>query len=89
MANEEHLAKLKEGVDAWNRWQKENPDDAPDLSHAALDGQDLQGIVLFGATLNGVSLRKADLRDANLSYSDLGYELKDAYCPRRKRRPRR
>ena len=27
MANEEHLAKLKEGVDAWNRWQKESPDD--------------------------------------------------------------
>ena len=25
MANPEHLAKLKEGVEAWNKWRKDNP----------------------------------------------------------------
>ncbi len=32
MANPEHIAKLKEGVEAWNRWRDENPEIAPDLS---------------------------------------------------------
>ena len=26
MANEEHVAKLKEGVTAWNAWRRENPE---------------------------------------------------------------
>lgn len=26
MANPEHLAKLREGVEAWNAWRKENKD---------------------------------------------------------------
>ncbi len=26
MANPEHLAKLMEGVEAWNKWMEENPD---------------------------------------------------------------
>ena len=34
MANPEHLAKLKQGVDAWNQWRKENPDTKVDLSGA-------------------------------------------------------
>jgi hypothetical protein len=32
MANEEHLARLKHGVDAWNQWRAANPDIVPDLS---------------------------------------------------------
>jgi hypothetical protein len=32
MANQEHLSKLEEGVEAWNRWRKEHPDIRPDLS---------------------------------------------------------
>jgi hypothetical protein len=32
MANDQHVAMIKKGVDAWNRWRGENPDVVPDLS---------------------------------------------------------
>ncbi len=31
MANPEHLAILKQGVEQWNKWKKEHPDVLPDL----------------------------------------------------------
>ena len=42
MANPEHLAKLKEGVEAWNRWRKEFPDIRPLLNGADLRGVDFR-----------------------------------------------
>ena len=36
MANEEHVALLKQGMDAWNAWRDKNPDILLDLSHADL-----------------------------------------------------
>ncbi len=38
MANKEHLAILKQGVDAWNNWRKQDPDVMPDLDGAPLFG---------------------------------------------------
>jgi hypothetical protein len=61
MANEEHVARLKEGVAAWNAWRKENP-----------DGANLRGANLGGADLGGADLMKADLIGANLSQANLG-----------------
>ena len=29
MANEEHLARLKQGVEAWNQWREANPGSVP------------------------------------------------------------
>jgi hypothetical protein len=46
MANEEHLARLKQGVDAWNTWREQNPAVVPDLSEA-----DIGRIHLAGANL--------------------------------------
>jgi len=43
MANPEHLAILKEGVEVWNRWRKEKPLADVDLSEANLVGLDLTG----------------------------------------------
>lgn len=34
MANEEHLAIFRQGVEAWNKWRKENPKIKPDLAYA-------------------------------------------------------
>jgi hypothetical protein len=43
MANPEHLAILKKGVEAWNRWRKEKPLIDVDLSEANLAGLDFTG----------------------------------------------
>jgi uncharacterized protein YjbI with pentapeptide repeats len=72
MANEKHLAILKEGVQAWNRWRGENPAIEPDLRDADLNTLDLGGANfkdcdLSGAGLSGAELSGADLRGANLA----------------------
>jgi hypothetical protein len=36
MANEEHLAQLQQGVEAWNQWREQRPGIQPDLSNANL-----------------------------------------------------
>ena len=47
MANDAHLKILKEGVSAWNKWRKENPDMRPELTESNLIGADLSGADLF------------------------------------------
>ncbi len=72
MANPEHLAKLKEGVEAWNKWREENPDVKPDLKGADLSDADLFKANLCGANLRGANLSGRDLRGANLIAAYLG-----------------
>jgi uncharacterized protein YjbI with pentapeptide repeats len=76
MANDEHVAILKKGKDAWNAWREENPDIRPDLtkvdlSEAYLSGADLRAADLFEANLHGASLEKVDLSGANLRAASL------------------
>ena len=88
MANDEHVAILKQGVAAWNAWRHENPDIRPDLSEAILGGADLTGANLSGAFLNKADLSyaklpEADLTGANLSGADLtGANLSGAFLRR-------
>jgi hypothetical protein len=76
MANEEHLALLTEGVEAWNGWRDASPKVAPDLSGADLSGRDLRGANLAEARLSLANLGLSDLSGANLQGADLsGTEL--------------
>jgi uncharacterized protein YjbI with pentapeptide repeats len=94
MANEEHLAILKQGVEVWNEWRQAHDDIRPDLreadliqsnlSKANLNDANLRDANLIGASLIGANLSDADLREANLSDADLrdanliGADLRDA-----------
>jgi hypothetical protein len=66
MANPEHLAKLMEGVEAWNEWRDQNFNIYPDLK-----GVDLSGANLSKANLAFCDLQEALLNDVNLSEAEL------------------
>jgi pentapeptide repeat protein len=71
MANEAHLARLKEGVAAWNQWRDANRHIMPDLSQANLSVMNLYEADLARADLAGANLREADLRGADLRKANL------------------
>ena len=93
MANDEHVALLKQGAAAWNAWREENPDIRPDLSGANLSGADLReanfsdanlrGAVLSEANFSGADLRGAAFIETDLSETDLsGADLRGAHLKR-------
>src|SRR5829696_14272 len=51
LANEEHVDRLKQDVEAWNAWREENPDIRPDLLEADLSGATLIETNFTGADL--------------------------------------
>jgi uncharacterized protein YjbI with pentapeptide repeats len=71
VANEKHVARLKQGVDAWNGWRFAKDALRPDLTAANLMGADLIGSDLSNADLRGADLSGADLSDADLRYAEL------------------
>jgi len=89
MANEEHLALLQKGVEAWNAWRSDHAGIRANLFRANLEGVDLAGANLRHvdfrrANLQGTVLKTADLSEAyligaNLHDSDLsGANLRGA-----------
>lgn len=48
MANSEHLAILKHGVETWNRWGHENSDAVPDLTRGYFIGSYLKKRLVIG-----------------------------------------
>ena len=79
MADEKHLAILKQGVETWNQWHEENWNIRPDLSEADLSGADLSGADLSEADLSGANLNGANLRGSDLHGADLiGANLREA-----------
>jgi uncharacterized protein YjbI with pentapeptide repeats len=71
MANEEHLARLRQGVKAWNRWREANLNINPDLTEVNLAEMNLTRANLAGMRLTETRLRMARLISANLSGADL------------------
>jgi hypothetical protein len=86
MANDEHVALLKQGVTAWNTWRRDNPYITPPPKRLGalaarphehpniipdLSGANLAGRNLAGADLQRANLKKADLGGANLAGADL------------------
>ncbi|WP_235335367.1 MULTISPECIES: pentapeptide repeat-containing protein [Aphanizomenon] len=71
MANPEHLAILRQGVEVWNNWRDENSDIIPDLSRSNLSDAELSGANLTGTYLNGADLSKANLICAGLFEANL------------------
>ena len=63
MAKSKQLERLNRGVEGWNKWRTEHPDEHIDLSGARLSE----------ANLSWANLSRADLTDADLSEADLWY----------------
>lgn len=71
MPNQEHFARLKQGVFKWNEWRRVNPQIKPDLTKANLNDADLAWANLRDAKLNGAILSRANLNRADLKGADL------------------
>ena len=75
MANPEQLAKLEEGVEAWNQWRRSQaitPDlSGADFSDKDLSRADLRGVNFSESNLSGSTLRESNLQGAVLRGSDL------------------
>lgn len=71
MANEEHLALLRRGVEVWNEWREKNSKISPDLREADLREADLRETDLRETDLREADLRNADLTGANLTGANL------------------
>jgi hypothetical protein len=87
MANDEHVARLMNGVGAWNHWRNVNsviPDSRKRTSRRRTSagrtsaGGDLSGANLSRATLLGANLSGANLMGADLSRADLSANLWEA-----------
>ena len=71
MANDKHLAILRQGSVIWNEWRERSPGEKPDLNTADLTNTDLSEAHLNGANLSGADLNGANLGGAALGWANL------------------
>ena len=71
MANPQHLAILKQGVEQWNTWLKSNAKIVPDLAKSSLPRVNLAQADLVEADLKEANLSRANLVHANLRMANL------------------
>ncbi|WP_236721482.1 pentapeptide repeat-containing protein [Trichormus sp. NMC-1] len=79
MANPEHLAILKRGVEVWNQWRDKDQNVRFNLEYMYVDVDDLSKANSMKADLSEADLRFATLRFADLRFANLsGANLSDA-----------
>jgi len=71
MANEEHLAILRQGAEVWNEWRQENPNLTPELDEANLEKIGFYEINFTGANLRQANFSEAHLKRANFKRANL------------------
>jgi TIR domain/Pentapeptide repeats (8 copies) len=71
MANDEHVAMLKNGVDAWNKWRSKSLAEHPDLAASLSKAYRFRSADLIAAYLVAADLTPADLTGADLTGADL------------------
>jgi len=71
MDDETHVEILKQGIECWNRWRRENPSIVPNLAKARLPYLSASCANFSHANLTKAVLSEADLRGANLRGSNL------------------
>ena len=75
-----YQALIESGVNQWNQWRSQHPNQWPDLSGLDLRQLYLFEVNLMGSNLSGVDFRRACLIGANLSQANLsGANLGGAY----------
>ncbi|HXQ74621.1 MAG TPA: pentapeptide repeat-containing protein [Pyrinomonadaceae bacterium] len=72
MANPAHLARIYEGVDAWNVWRATSGS-RPDLRHAPLGRSSLAGYNLAGADCREAIFENSDLSGCEFGGANLGF----------------
>ncbi len=79
MANQEHMAILKQGVEVWNAWRKEHPEIQPDLS--GIDFNDEGDAALKYSDFGDINLNEPDWEFLSLTrvklYSHISSFLED------------
>ena len=73
MANPEHLAILKKGVEEWNRWRWKNGDIQPDLSCVDLKNLIFLRRMFFSQWGSTESLFKATFKSSDIEYADISF----------------
>jgi hypothetical protein len=71
MANEEHLAILRQGVEVWNEWRERNLEVKPELSSSNFSSANLREANFSSAELSSVDFSSAYLHLANFSSANL------------------
>ncbi len=71
MANQEQLEILKQGVDAWNKWRRENEAISIDLSRIDFEKANLDGVNFRSASVYKSNFCEASLMEADMNRADL------------------
>jgi hypothetical protein len=71
MADNNQIAIISQGADAWNKWRGENPAVSIDLRRARLMHLNLEDANLAKADLREANLSFTNFRNANLAFSNL------------------